>query len=512
MTENDIRENLYKYLNDYFPYLIPIEQEKHVKYDKKYCFIDILARDQNGNLVIIELKKSNAAAREAIHEVIKYTEFVKKTYAVNDDEIKLIIMSTEWEELFIPFSKFYFSNNLYDIQGIDLNVDNTGKYFSHTNIKPMPIKDERIFSPEHVYCFYKKENSLKKGLKSFIDVMKTKKIFDFVLFTLKKPKDIEYPHNYKFIIYFAMLRKTEEEYDEILLNIDPTGEASYLGRSGSHKVDSLSSFEKSLNLTHPFPHRDGPLERGRPLDFDSLIVKEGWKIQEIHTYGRLKNDILTDSMIVEEVLELTGNGNVIYNEKFYITDKRKLSKVKERVNNILSNNKLWKSQFLIILDSLNDEESEIQIELYNPTNILLSLYQEIKFIKDDSQTSLPFFNIKLLDKNIYYKGTLIWDKKKEYSLKNILEKYYSSNDFHMERSFILCTQRNHIMMNQDILEYLDLEYNSIKVTEHGIEKFHNGIFKHDSNEIQTIDNFVKLEKSFCETNVNEFEKHIISVF
>ena len=102
MTENDIQKNLYEYLNLYFPDLAPIDKENHVKYDKKYCFIDILAKDKNNNFVIIELKKSDAAAREAIHEVIKYTEFVKKTYAVNDDEIKLIIMSTEWKELINP--------------------------------------------------------------------------------------------------------------------------------------------------------------------------------------------------------------------------------------------------------------------------------------------------------------------------------------------------------------------------------------------------------------------------
>lgn len=69
MTENEIRDNLYEYLNDHFPHYIPVDKENYVKYDKQRAFIDILAKDNDGNYVVIELKKSNNAARQAIHEV-----------------------------------------------------------------------------------------------------------------------------------------------------------------------------------------------------------------------------------------------------------------------------------------------------------------------------------------------------------------------------------------------------------------------------------------------------------
>jgi len=41
-------------------------------------FIDILARDRHGIFVVVELKRSDKTSREALHEVIKYTELLQR--------------------------------------------------------------------------------------------------------------------------------------------------------------------------------------------------------------------------------------------------------------------------------------------------------------------------------------------------------------------------------------------------------------------------------------------------
>lgn len=51
-------------------------------------FIDILARDSNNRWVLIELKRSDVAARQAIHEIYKYVEVVKEHLKARDDEIR----------------------------------------------------------------------------------------------------------------------------------------------------------------------------------------------------------------------------------------------------------------------------------------------------------------------------------------------------------------------------------------------------------------------------------------
>jgi RecB family endonuclease NucS len=52
-------------------------------------FIDILARDRHGVLVVIELKRSDTA-REALHEVMKYTEILQRERGIENSNIRAV--------------------------------------------------------------------------------------------------------------------------------------------------------------------------------------------------------------------------------------------------------------------------------------------------------------------------------------------------------------------------------------------------------------------------------------
>ena len=45
-------------------------------------FVDILARDRFGLLVVIEIKRSNTTARQAIHEIFKYTALLRTNHGL----------------------------------------------------------------------------------------------------------------------------------------------------------------------------------------------------------------------------------------------------------------------------------------------------------------------------------------------------------------------------------------------------------------------------------------------
>ncbi|HEX4330071.1 MAG TPA: endonuclease NucS domain-containing protein, partial [Burkholderiales bacterium] len=150
-------------------------------------FIDLYARDSKGHHVLIELKRSDSAAREAIHEVQKYVEGVKQHLAVRDNEIRVIIASTEWRELLVPFSRFKADTNL-AIDGVQIQVKASGE-ISTTSVSPLDTMQGRYLAPWHELNFYLDKESLNRGLEEYRDCCRTKGIENYVLVILSAPNE-----------------------------------------------------------------------------------------------------------------------------------------------------------------------------------------------------------------------------------------------------------------------------------------------------------------------------------
>lgn len=120
MLESPLRDLLATQLSILEPGLTLLELEQYIPSAiGTRSFIDILTRDERGRWVLIELKRSDAAAREAIHEVYKYVEAVKGHLGARDDEIRAIIVSTEWKELLLPFSRFVHDTSI-SVKGVKI--------------------------------------------------------------------------------------------------------------------------------------------------------------------------------------------------------------------------------------------------------------------------------------------------------------------------------------------------------------------------------------------------------
>ena len=75
MLENRMRDLIAADIQVLGSGLVLMEKEKFIPGTMgTRSFIDLYARDTEGRHVIIELKRSNVAARQAIHEVLKYLE------------------------------------------------------------------------------------------------------------------------------------------------------------------------------------------------------------------------------------------------------------------------------------------------------------------------------------------------------------------------------------------------------------------------------------------------------
>jgi hypothetical protein len=132
--ESEIRDRLTKKLDVLEPGLTLVEVNHKLPNDAgAKGFIDILAKDQVGNIVIIELKRSDQAARQAMFEILKYMPLFRQHHGIPAHRIRCFIVSTTWHELRVAYSEF---RRLCETQtlGFAINVDADGNVLSSEQI------------------------------------------------------------------------------------------------------------------------------------------------------------------------------------------------------------------------------------------------------------------------------------------------------------------------------------------------------------------------------------------
>lgn len=175
--------------------------------------IDLYAKDERNRHVIIELKRSDTPARQALHEVSKYVELLKRNLGVKDTEIHVIIASTTWHELLLPFSRFV-NDVSFSIEGlyIEMNQDNTS--FSVKNVECTPICDGRLISPWHNMLWFSDKRALDVGIVAIRDSYSKKYIEDYIAVVLRTDDLEKYYHEY--VVYVALRSLSKEECIAIL--------------------------------------------------------------------------------------------------------------------------------------------------------------------------------------------------------------------------------------------------------------------------------------------------------
>jgi hypothetical protein len=186
VTEAEIRDYLASNIEILEPGLVLLDKEKYIPHELgTRGFIDLYARDVNGHHVLIELKRSNEASREALHEVYKYVEGVKQHLGVRDDEIRVIVASTEWRELLVPFSRFA-ADSRFAVLGLRIDLaEFPQKGMAAYPVSLLSINQGRFIAPWHDVNWYLDEASLEKGVESIEKSCQAKGIKNYVITILR---------------------------------------------------------------------------------------------------------------------------------------------------------------------------------------------------------------------------------------------------------------------------------------------------------------------------------------
>ena len=181
MKESALCDLIAQHINKLKPGLTLLQKEQYIPNEHgTKSFIDLYAKDEKRRHVLIELKRSTTASRQAIHEVIKYVERVKQYFGAKDSEIHVIIVSTDWSELLLPFSRFY-ADTGFSIEGIQIDISEDNIDFQVQSIAPLPIVQGRLIAPWHNVYWYADDSAFQQGIAAIEHAYQQKGIDDYVI-------------------------------------------------------------------------------------------------------------------------------------------------------------------------------------------------------------------------------------------------------------------------------------------------------------------------------------------
>lgn len=529
-VEDIIRDKLAEKLNLFENDLSLISTEKYLKNPKgTKGFVDLLAKDNLNRFVLIELKRSNAASREALHEVIKYFEGIKEEKSLKDDEIIVYIVSTEWKELHVPFSRFV-NEVSFNVEGYLLEIDEENNPMHLRKIEPIKINNNRRLSNQCKVCFYTSSKNRDSGIKSFESAFMEKEIRDFVLVLLSNHKQ-NVTNGFDYMIYVSVQEMEIEEYIHILSK-DKELYDEYEGIINNQ--DTLSDNEYH-NILHGFAVDDCKprvyfdyLAIGYPSKFNHTILgDEGWDIEKVIKYGKFKNnELLTDNMIINELKGDAGENKTRYVRDAVSKNKSSFEVVRNEIKECLLDNKIWQKGVLHALDEIyiDSELLTCEIVIYNPMNILRSLhhvYSEFWALPSDqglrnAHQWIPEYKIcsEGGGKEYMYVG-ILKDNKKRLNLEDYFSMFYNGKENMYFYSF-LSTGYNHGDVNES--KEVGLEYANFKITHDNLKNITEYFFftgfeyeKIDSLKLNDdIIKFVLSESDFMDELNDLFERRLFS--
>lgn len=461
-SEDAIRDKLAEdlsFLSADYKLIKPEYYLNNVKGTKGY--IDILASDAESNYVIIEIKRSNQSAREALHEILKYIEALKEIKNIKEDEVKVILVSTEWKELIVPFSSFYHRTKI-TLEGIDLSVDKKGKPLSKKAIIPNPENFGRVISPVHGCYFYTSKKELEKGISSIKECYNQIGLFEHVIVILESVNK-DYP--YKYIAYSAYSRLSKIEYLEILKKDEEqfTYTMEEIEENNFEEKDIIRLCEVNIDNIEPFPYSES-VEISYPAKFSKYSNGELFKVKEIKRSEVFsKNKLLSDETILSELRGEQGITSQIFDKTFHTMHKAGYSQANKEIQSCLEHNIIWRNHCKIILDYYEQkgkkENFKIESHIFTPNNILLTINSILSGEKPVSVTPIYYIIVKNDNESLvkYYSGQLKWNKSCP-DFNSLINKYYSGDPFNMFLPMLWGGfEENDLRIMRDLgLEYITL--------------------------------------------------------
>lgn len=515
--EKDIRDHLAQNLSLIEDGLILKQVEMKVENpDGADGFIDIFAEDRWNHKVVIELKRSDQAARQALHEVFKYTELLRRNSGLRDSQLRVIIVSTTWHELLIPFSACV-KKAMFPVDGFNISVDDLGKT---TNVKRVvPLKEGHLldFIHDQGIFLYRHREERDTNVLVIAHALELMGAQDWVLFTLDyggRNERVILPH----AIYVALgtedLEKiynksrqagTWEEYESYLEDADESPFDFWQGHYASELFCKIVHCCDEYEIGYP--------EKAKG-------IRQDWILRDAKRSGRWfgTESIYSNEELWRWLSRLDGGNAIFFDRSTSPRFASEWQEVKASARYTMIGYQPWYEFYEAYLDEIESKypNADVKILIYAHFDLLTALLFTVA--KGDMRY-LPSFEILVTDpiskKEHYVSSPIIWDGFTcPQDISAILCQFFKDPDDYLLHN-ILGTQYKYfeqlLLAHGFTMPMLEVERGE------GIEKYSkitvdNGELnriEHSQNDTSgmTLEVFIKRNVKYCLSLIEYFEMH-----
>lgn len=467
-NENVIRDHLADNLDLIEPGLKLIDKEMLLKNDKgTKGFLDIFCRTDDDKYLIIEVKRSDAASREAVHELLKYTVLLRQNLLVKNTEIRLIVASTDWHELLIPFSEFVREVS-YDCTGIRLELGSDGLTVSASRVELAPEDKPRCISRRHFIWEYSSEEKAKDAIPLIANYMHVAGLHDFVLILLSinSEHDLVVTH----LVYFAQQELTLDRYMELIrIRFSPENFAEfeeYIGGMNEYNDKIGEAADKVWDNGEGIDSIDNTCAIGvqiaSPEKAKFLFSPDNSTSMEVFRFGRFNDSNITNDMIVKEII---GYDGASFHDGYVaarVESKTEMAALQATADNLFYFNPIWRSAVHDLCKyAVNTAADSIQIQAFSNDDILRTVAGV--FIGYTGYVPEIKFEIQRNEEVEQIFGVIEWDGRKP-DFENILNKYFDGDSF---QYFMLRHFEGNRALNADLMAEMGFTYALVRMGEDG---------------------------------------------
>jgi hypothetical protein len=420
--------------------------------------IDIVARDLNGMLVVIELKISRDSSREAAHEIMKYTRILAEANGLGPEDVRCIIASTDWREL---SQSFFEVRNKWDyrLDGYQLKLHDSGQIAS---CRPVTLQQRGApvyVCPEHLIFLFKQRADRDRHVPRLVAAMRKMGIEDSVLLSLDYDGEddrVIYPH----CAYLALGRmilsapsSDADEMDEEPWALEQNALAALLRAVPSSCVESA-----------------GP---------DTIMKMTAWRTIATHRSGRFEGELIWDDTALQR--RVGGEGLVLtsrFEDSGSPKNAARWARLRESALAMVADNANWHSALLhcFRMTEQVDPEGTVEIYIFDPQDLILSLQSA----QQDNMAYLPWLRYThkgnpTVDFTLV--GALEWTKPGSENWNSLLVPYGGITDGYLAHR----TYSDTSFAQKGLVEHLGLSYETL--LEHGDTlvraRFNDGKFAYE---------------------------------